>query len=444
MTQILIDSLILFIAFFWQIYAQILIITALFNVETTHKKNILYTLIMTTYTVLGKLLIPLELSFLNPMLSFIFILLSFKLIFSRTIKECILYDFIIFLISIPTEAIAGLIVFKIFKFETNVENVVGTIPILLMINIWFTILTGLIYIFKNKSKLEFFSTTEITNKNSLYVNILIVVLIIVPNVMFYATNQYNYPLYLLIFNIVANIILVVLSVYNTYKNVQLEKKKQALKLSEQHNKTLSTLLDSIRTFKHDYSNVVHSIGGYISFEDMEGLKKYYAGLTRETKKTAQLESISPQKITEPSVYTLFSTKHEDAYAKDILFCVETMYDYRKLAMPIFDFCKILGIFLDNAIEAAEESTEKEIHISFRRIADEKLQVFTIENTYKDKNVDTEKIFEKDFSTKNRNSGIGLWEVKNIVDRNINVNLITSKDDKFFTQRLFISEELLDD
>lgn len=444
MTQILIDSLILFIAFFWQIYAQILIITALFNVETTHKKNILYTLIMTTYTVLGKLLIPLELSFLNPMLSFIFILLSFKLIFSRTIKECILYDFIIFLISIPTEAIAGLIVFKIFKFETNVENVVGTIPILLMINIWFTILTGLIYIFKNKSKLEFFSTTEITNKNSLYVNILIVVLIIVPNVMFYATNQYNYPLYLLIFNIVANIILVVLSVYNTYKNVQLEKKKQALKLSEQHNKTLSTLLDSIRTFKHDYSNVVHSIGGYISFEDMEGLKKYYAGLTRETKKTTQLESISPQKITEPSVYTLFSTKHEDAYAKDILFCVETMYDYRKLAMPIFDFCKILGIFLDNAIEAAEESTEKEIHISFRRIADEKLQVFTIENTYKDKNVDTEKIFEKDFSTKNRNSGIGLWEVKNIVDRNINVNLITSKDDKFFTQRLFISEELLDD
>lgn len=442
MTQLLIDALILFIAFFWQIYAQILIITTLFNIETSHKKNILYTLIMTTYTVLGKLLIPLELSFINPILSFIFILLSFKLLFSRTIKECILYDLVIFLISIPTEAIAGLIVFKIFKFETNVENVIGTIPILLMINIWFTILTGIIYVFKNKSKLEFFFTPEMTNKNSLYVNILLVVLIIVPNVMFYATNQYNYPLYLLIFNIVANIILVVLSIYNTYKHVQLEKKKQALKLSEQHNKTLSTLLDSIRTFKHDYSNVVHSIGGYISFEDMEGLKKYYAGLTRETKKTAQLESISPQKITEPSIYTLFSTKHEDAYTKDILFCVETMYDYKQLAMPIFDFCKILGIFLDNAIEAAEESSEKEIHISFRRIADEKLQVFTIENTYKDKSIDTEKIFEKDFSTKNRNSGIGLWEVKNIVDRNINVNLITSKDDKFFTQRLFMSEELL--
>ena len=113
-------------------------------------------------------------------------------------------------------------------------------------------------------------------------------------------------------------------------------------------------------------------------------------------------------------------------------------------MPIFDFCKILGIFLDNAIEAAEESDEREINIVFRRSAADKVQIFSIENTYKDKDVDTEKIFEKDFSTKNRNSGIGLWEVKNIVDRNKNVTLLTSKDKKFFTQKLIISEEILEE
>lgn len=444
MTQIFIDSIILFITFFWQAYMQALIITLLFNIETSQKENILYSIIFGIYGTIAKLFIPLEYSSINTIIILTLMILIIKLLYRKTIKESILYSLVLTLISIPTEMISSVLLFNFLKFETNIENVIETIPLFWMINIWFSIIAIITYIFKNKSKLESFSNSEIANKKSLYINILLIVFIISPNIMFYATNQYNYPLYLLIFNIVANIILVVLSVYNTYKNVQLEKKKQALKLSEQHNKTLSTLLDSIRTFKHDYSNVVHSIGGYISFEDMEGLKKYYAGLTRETKKTAQLESISPQKITEPSVYTLFSTKHEDAYAKDILFCVETMYDYRKLAMPIFDFCKILGIFLDNSIEAAEESTEREIHISFRRIADEKLQVFTIENTYKNKNVDTEKIFEKDFSTKNRNSGIGLWEVKNIVDRNINVNLITSKDDKFFTQRLFISEELLDD
>ena len=362
-------------------------------------------------------------------------------IYSKHFKDSFLYTLIIFLISIPTEAIAGIMLFKVFNFQTNIENVIETLPLFLIVNIWFSIITGIIYLLKNKDTLDFLSSNEIADKKSLYINILLIVCIISPNIMFYVTNKYNYPLYLLIFNIVANIILVVLSVYNTYKNVQLEKKKHELKLSEQHNKTLNALVDSIRAFKHDYSNMVHSLGGYITFGDLEGLEKFYEGLSRETKKAGQLESISPIKITEPSVYTLFATKHEDARAKDILFSVETMCDYKKLNMPIFDFCKILGIFLDNALEAAEESNEREINIVFRRSAADKVQIFSIENTYKDKDVDTEKIFEKDFSTKNRNSGIGLWEVKNIVDRNENVTLLTSKDKKFFTQKLIISEEI---
>ena len=444
MTQILVDALILFISSFWQTYLQGVIIAMLFNIESTNRQHFLYAAIMSIYSATAKLLLPLEMSYMNSILVLFLMIVLFTAVYSRKIFQSLLYAFVVFLISIPTEAIAGLIVFKILGYETNVENVVGTIPVLLMINIWFTIVAAVIYLLKNKDKLTIMSNDNIVTQKSLYINIFLVVLIILPNALFYTTNQYNYPFLLLLFNIIMNILLVVLSVYNTYKNVQLEKKKHELKLAEQHNKTLNALLDSIRAFKHDYSNMVHSLGGYITFGDMEGLAKFYEGLTRETKKAGQLESISPTKITEPSVYTLFATKHEDARAKDILFSVETMFDYKKLNMPIFDFCKILGIFLDNAIEAAEESDEREINIVFRRSAADKVQIFSIENTYKDKDVDTEKIFEKDFSTKNRNSGIGLWEVKNIVDRNKNVTLLTSKDKKFFTQRLIISEEILEE
>lgn len=444
MTQILVDALILFIAFFWQTYMQAIIITKLFNIPSSLKQNILYAMIVTTYTVISKLFLPLEYNFINTILSLFVATLAVKFLYHKTFSNSLLYVSILILLSIPTEAIASILLFKVFKYETNIENVIGTAPLFLMINLWFTVIAFIIYFFRNKAKLDSLLNQEILNNKSLYINILIVILIIAPNIIFYATNKYNYPLYLLIFNILANIILVLLTLYNTYKCVQLEKKKQELKLAEQHNKTLNALLDSIRAFKHDYSNVVHSLGGYISFGDMTGLAKFYEGLSRETKKAGQLESISPSKITEPSVYTLFATKHEDARAKDILFSVETMFDYRNINMPIFDFCKILGIFLDNAIEAAEETAEREINVSFRRSAADNVQIFTIENTYKDKNIDTEQIFEKDFSTKNRNSGIGLWEVKNIVDRNKNVDLITSKDKKFFTQKLIISEEILEE
>lgn len=444
MTQTLINILILFIAFFWQAYMQALIITNLFNIEYKQKHNIFYSVSMTVYSLIAKFIIPLEFSFLNSVFSLILIVLLFSIIYKKNILQSTLYAFIIFLLSIPTEAIAGLIVFKVFNYTTNVENVIGTIPVLLMINIWFTIVAGIILLLKNKEAFAFFSTPEVANKKSLYINVLLVTLIILPNVLFYTTNQYNYPLFLLIFNIVMNILLVALSIYNTYESVQLEKKKEALRISELHNKTLTDLLDGIRTFKHDHANTIHAISGYLSFNDIDGLKKYFAVLEHDTKKNAQLESISPIKISEPSIYTLIATKYDEASKKDIFFRVETMYDYQKLAMPTYDFTKILGVLIDNAIEAAEECETKEINISFRRIATEQLQIFTIENTYMNKNINTEEIFEKDFSTKNRNSGIGLWEVKNLVDRNVNVNLVTSKDEKYFTQRLFISEILLDD
>lgn len=514
MTQTIIDILILFVAFFWQAYMQALIITQLFNIETTRTKNIIFSLILTIYSVYAKLAIPLSLSFLNSVFSLILLTLLFKFVYSRGIKESVVSTLIIFLVSIPTEMVSSALLFNLFKFDTNVENIVGMIPILTMANIWFTVIALVIYnlrkAFNHRSKpvlKEDVKTNTSTNvetkantesddktdikadtktdtitensncnktevaqtitskevehktenekeientnkatpfKSSMYINIILVACIISPNIMFYTSNKYDYPLYLLIFNIVANILLVVLSIYDTYKCVQLERKKEALRISELHNKTLTDLLDGIRTFKHDHANTIHAISGYLAFNDIDGLKKYFAALDHDTKKSAQLESISPTKISEPSIYTLIATKYDVASKKDIFFRVETMYDYKKLAMPIYDFTKILGVLIDNAIEAAEECEIKEINISFRRITTEQLQIFTIENTYKNKAVDTEKIFEKHYSTKNRNSGIGLWEVKNIVDRNVNANLVTSKDEKYFTQRLFISEILLDD
>ncbi len=40
-----------------------------------------------------------------------------------------------------------------------------------------------------------------------------------------------------------------------------------------YNKTLTILHDNIRSFKHDFANIITGIGGYIHTNDMEGLKK---------------------------------------------------------------------------------------------------------------------------------------------------------------------------
>lgn len=112
-----------------------------------------------------------------------------------------------------------------------------------------------------------------------------------------------------------------------------------------------------------------------------------------------------------------------------------LLDLTTLKMRIYDFARILGILLDNAIEASQECDEKIINITFRNDSKNNRQLITIENTYKNKEVDTEKIFEKGISEKKSHTGLGLWEVRKIIKKSNNTNLFTSKTERFFSQQL---------
>ena len=61
----------------------------------------------------------------------------------------------------------------------------------------------------------------------------------------------------------------------------------------------------------------------------------------------------------------------------------------------------------------------------------------IRTTYKDKDVNIEQIFNKGFSGKENHTGLGLWEIRQILKKNNNANLHTTKNDKYFSQQLEI-------
>lgn len=112
-----------------------------------------------------------------------------------------------------------------------------------------------------------------------------------------------------------------------------------------------------------------------------------------------------------------------------------LLDLQTLNMKIYDFARILGILLDNAIEASNECEEKVINITFRNDLKHNRQLVIIENTYKNKEIDTDKIFEKGISEKENHTGLGLWEVRKIIKKNNNANLYTTKSEHFFSQQL---------
>lgn len=103
-----------------------------------------------------------------------------------------------------------------------------------------------------------------------------------------------------------------------------------------------------------------------------------------------------------------------------------------------EFGKMLGVFLDNAIEASSVCEKKQIGIeAYCRFGEFKM---IISNTHNNE-VDTSKIGKEKFSTKGKNRGHGLILVKNIVENNPKFDIKTDVNDELYIQYIIIKKSI---
>ena len=98
-------------------------------------------------------------------------------------------------------------------------------------------------------------------------------------------------------------------------------------------------------------------------------------------------------------------------------------------------CILLGIYLDNAIEAASKTTKKLVALEIYELKD-KLQ-FVVSNTY-DQEIALDKINDKGYSTKGRNRGNGLYFAKKLIGKNKNMSSENILLNGYYIQKLLIN------
>ena len=296
----------------------------------------------------------------------------------------------------------------------------------------------IIFILKHiKLKIDFKLKLDKKTLIMILINFILGVLTLIIQT-FMTVYYYNsVPIVFTLFNFALLFAYFFISFYSLAKAMKLDIATRDLENAESYNNSLSILYDNVRGFKHDFDNMVNIIGGYIQVNDIDGLKKYYSSLEKDCTKVRNVQMLNPNIINNPGIYNLIVSKYKKATDLDISINFEFFFDFENLHMPIYEFSRILGILLDNAIEAAKDCKEKQINLVFRESRKQHVQIVIIENTYLNKDIDTKKIFEKGFSGKENHTGIGLWEVNKIVMNNNNIVLKTSKDDKFFKQELQI-------
>lgn len=228
-----------------------------------------------------------------------------------------------------------------------------------------------------------------------------------------------------------------LSCRSLFRMIKLANTTKSLECAEEYTKSLEILYDKVKGYKHDFDNIVSTLDGFIESNDMDGLKKYFSEIKEDCKLTNNLSLVNPHIINNPGIYSLLNNKYFKATSLGITFELDFFINLDSLNVNMYKFSRALGILLDNAIEEAEKCDEKIVLVSFLRENRNNRSVITVKNTYMNKNVDIEKIFQKGESSKANHFGIGLWEIKRYVQKSNNLDLFTSKDDKFFIQELSV-------
>lgn len=270
------------------------------------------------------------------------------------------------------------------------------------------------------------------------INIVCTFLVLMPNIVMilYYYDGKTLPLYMIIINICAIILMFFVSTYNTKKGFELVTAEQELITQRTYNKTLQNLVDSLRTFKHDYNNTLQTIYGYIQLDNMTELKKFFEQILDESRAITALDKLNPELFKNPSLFGIITAKYEYARQNNVNLDFEMYGELEAADMPIYELTRILGIFLDNAIEASTGSDKKKVN--FMVIERKDKIVIEISNTYSEVGLKIEDINKKGISSKGENRGLGLYKVKEILKKYPTVKHETTAQNGMFRQKLVIN------
>lgn len=207
---------------------------------------------------------------------------------------------------------------------------------------------------------------------------------------------------------------------------------------------IEELNQSLHTFRHDYVNVMMSMAGYIETEDLDGLRKYFERevyplgrqLYKENYAISCLHNLAVVELK-----SLISVKVNYAMELHVKVDIDISDKIDTISMKTIDLIRIIGILLDNAIEASQECSSPAISLGI--VKSGRCIVFIVKNTYIKKQIDYSRLGSLGISSKGELRGNGLFIVKSMIERYNYVTLDTEYDDESFTQCLEICGEALE-
>lgn len=337
---------------------------------------------------------------------YFFLIIMFKLIFKDKTFNTFLKTFLVYAVLIMCDFLISIILIVLPSFQVSKDW------LLLIFKGIYTIVVSLI-VFKifefDKFNLMFKRMTNIFNEK---VNYFLFTILFLSFLGFYIISYYNFfrksaenfMFSFVLFCIFMILLVLLISEFFKIKTKD-EEQKQLLKIMGDY----EIILDKTRENRHEMINNLLVLKG----EKNKNSRRYNDILDELIKQydTNKMSSYSglyklPNGLKGLVYYKIARIKNNDVNFRTII--SDKMYDeFNNLDTKIYyKVCKIIGILIDNAVEASINSKEKTLLIYIYEQCNGNI-VISIENSY-NALLDIHDINKKGYSTKGKNRGLGLF------------------------------------
>lgn len=395
--------------------------------QKIHVKKYILILLMLFMSSLLLGMYYLNISTIKTIFCFIMVIILVKIVYSLDIIKSILLAFGFFVIQILSDIITINIFTLVFGKEQFYEVFAGgffpSLSVLLLISFLALLLRKVIVRILN-----------IRIKHKLIFIVIITFLCII--IVFYATFKYGTTT---VDNLIGFFCLTMIIITLGYSFLQIYKNN---KLTEEYDKLLEFIkkyeveIDNQRILRHETKNQLLTIKSKIVDKDKnESIINYINEIIKEDKKVKHSEYAKFKSLPSNGIKGLFYFKVSLAQDKNIKVNVNISESIEKSFLGMLDgnsfnqIGKVLGVYLDNAIEGADTSDDKLMGIEV--FTKEEDIVIIISNSY---NANSKFIGR---STKGTGRGYGLLLANNIINSTKRLESFTEVTDSLYIKKLII-------
>lgn len=377
---------------------------------------------------------------LKTLMALIIMSVSIKIIYSLELKNTIILSTITQLIHIVSEVFVIIVILIFTNIQSNtelVERFSGALYTIIPIHILVFCISHFKFVKSFYYKIIALVKAENIRNIFIIVSVIAATTSLIFNLIFSENNLL----------VVATVSFAALFVYLVFVVKSIKIRNNYLSMHMKYNNTLETLksyediLDKYKVSNHENKNQLLMIRNMLKKDTKNAVCKYIDEIVDNQYKDDESLNMETSKIPSGGLRALIYSKLLYMKNNNINFDLKVDRKIRNVQLTdlnqslILDICKIVGVFLDNSIEEVKKINNGVVSIEIY-LLDDKLNV-SIANNFEGV-VELDKVDELKYTTKGENHGYGLSLVKEIINKNSELENVRMINDDVFIQILKIS------